>query len=188
MVEQERTPTIPQKKPEPIEAVFTSSAPAKRPLKEKNRLEIKVISKKRNVVMPAVKGVAKTKPTAKKPSAPKGARKAKAVAGWGDVYGGGVDGAGVLSGALTGLVQVANENIFEYSKRYLEDGIATTIAVLDAKTASDVVGIQTAYAKKTWACSRDYMTKLGEAAQDGLLPLNERITSVLQKAEAPTAV
>lgn len=192
MAEQGQTPTVPQKTPEPIKAVFTGSEPAKKPLPGKNHLESKAISKKRIVVMPAVKETAKTPPTAKKPSARKGAQKskvppvakvkarkpvpkvnAKAAAGRGDIYGGGVDGAGVLSAALTGLVQVANENMFAYSKRYLEDGIATTIAVLDAKTITDVVDIQTAYAKKTWACSRDYMTKLSEAAQDGLLPLNE---------------
>lgn len=75
-----------------------------------------------------------------------------------------------------------------YSKRSMEDGAAATKALTTARSLQEVVELQTAYAKTALETYLGEMNRMSEtvaaSVKDSLAPLNERVTAVVEKAQA----
>jgi phasin family protein len=75
-----------------------------------------------------------------------------------------------------------------YSKRSMEDGVAATKALTSAKSLQEVVELQTAYAKtalETYLAEMNRMSEtVASSVKDSLAPLNERVTAVMERAQA----
>ena len=79
-------------------------------------------------------------------------------------------------------IETINSEIFAYGKKFFEDGVAATKAVLSAKTFEEAFQLQGEYGKAVFQAQVDEATKLGElalsTARESAEPLQARATAV----------
>lgn len=90
--------------------------------------------------------------------------------------------------AATKGAEALGAQAMTYSKKSVEDGVAATKALSTAKSLQEVVELQTAYAKTALETYLSEMNKMSEtvaaSVKDSLAPLNERVTAVVERAQA----
>ena len=90
--------------------------------------------------------------------------------------------------AATKGAETLGAQAMAYSKSSLEGQVAAAKSLAGAKSIQEVVELQTAYAK---SALETYMAEVGKMSEtvatsvkDSLKPLNERVTSVVEKMQA----
>ncbi len=79
-------------------------------------------------------------------------------------------------------METLNSEVFAYTRKLIEDGVAATKAVLSAKTLEEAFQLQGEYGKAVFQVQVDEAAKLGElalsAARETAEPLHARLNAV----------
>ena len=79
-------------------------------------------------------------------------------------------------------METFNSEVFAYTRKFIEDGVAVTKAVLSARTLEEAFQLQGEYGKAVFQTQVDEAAKLGElalsAARETAEPLNARLSAV----------
>jgi len=81
-------------------------------------------------------------------------------------------------------METLNSEVFSYTRKLIEDGVAATKAVLSAKTVEEAFQLQGEYSKSVFQTQVDEAAKLGElalsAARETAEPLQARLNAVAE--------
>lgn len=85
-------------------------------------------------------------------------------------------------------MEVLNSEVFAFTRKVIEDGVAATKAVLSAKTIEEAFQLQGEYSKAVFQTQVDEAAKLGElalsAARETAEPLHARLNAVAEFVRA----
>lgn len=81
-------------------------------------------------------------------------------------------------------METLNSEVFAFTRKFIEDGVAATKAVLSAKTVEEAFQLQGEYSKAVFQTQVDEAAKLGElalsAARETAEPLHSRLNAVAE--------
>jgi phasin family protein len=85
-------------------------------------------------------------------------------------------------------METINSEVFAFTRKFIEDGVAATKAVLSAKTFEEAFQLQGEYSKAMFQTQVDEAAKLGElalsAARETAEPLHARLNAVVDFVRA----